>query len=130
MVLIGKDLTREDILSSTIFLQEKSRAGKLTRDLLSKLEAIEQSVINTRISTSCIFTRDCFPLATCKVDEALLPKLLEFLRTSLALIKPTIVVTFSRLVTSCGMANSPSWPRYPDDLELSGYCRRSSHTVS
>ncbi|TPX73006.1 hypothetical protein SpCBS45565_g00121 [Spizellomyces sp. 'palustris'] len=104
VVLIGKDVTREDYLSGTPFLSGSSRAGHITRDFLARLEASEHNSWTwdaTQLTVRPFPFVDLFPWLSLEPVDAALDQLGSYLRVARSL----LCVTFSFKVSSCAAAN-------------------------
>ncbi|KAI9017006.1 hypothetical protein BC832DRAFT_617647 [Gaertneriomyces semiglobifer] len=115
LVVIGKDITREDFLGARTFLSGLSRAGHLTADFLARLEAYERDVQEwdaTLLPKAPFPFVDLFPWLSTQAIEGALEQLALYLRT----VRPLICVTQSQKVTSCAAANF----YHPHGLPLTG----------
>ncbi|KAI8817104.1 uncharacterized protein EV422DRAFT_509318 [Fimicolochytrium jonesii] len=104
LVLIGKDITREDYLGAKTFLKGGSRAGYLTADFLARLQALENGIDDwdaATLDTIGFPFVDLYPWLKHKNWLLALNQLVAYLQAA----QPVVSVTFSRRVTAFAMTN-------------------------
>ncbi|KAF7720695.1 hypothetical protein EC973_006325 [Apophysomyces ossiformis] len=105
LMLVGKDITVEDFQGSRSFLSGNSRAGYLTADFLSRIEAYSRGDTTWRTTD---FRSDIFPFidlfpwpAPLDDHTAALNQLTAYLQS----VRPVVLATFSHMVASYANAN-------------------------
>ncbi|KAI9099983.1 hypothetical protein DFS34DRAFT_678955 [Phlyctochytrium arcticum] len=104
MVLIGKDITKEDYLANQPFLTGPSRAGALTRDFSARLQSWENNHHGwdaAQLSTGPFPLVNLCPWPALQPEDAVLVQLGQYLRAT----RPLLLVVFSLKVNACAAAN-------------------------
>lgn len=114
MVIFGKDVTIQSIQREYSFLSRNVRSGKLTYDILSRLHQWEYGFgqyVEQPWSRGQFPFMDLFP----RVGHENITDCMELARDYTAAVKPRVVVTLSRLVSSVAapnLAHVNGLPRY------------------
>jgi hypothetical protein len=124
LLLLGKDITYEQYLGETTFFGGKARSGYLVRDFLSRLANTEESNMNPDTSWD---PRAFSPRHLAFVDfwswlwhsRTTLDDAIRFARQYLSIVRPLVVATCSRPITSIVRANFESEIDMPFGLSLS-----------
>jgi hypothetical protein len=124
LLLLGKDITYEQYLGETTFFGGKARSGYLVRDFLSRLTDTEETNMNLGASWD---PRAFSPHHVAFVDfwswlwhsRTSLDAAVRFARQYLSIVRPLVVATCSRPITSIVRANFESEIGMPFGLSLS-----------